>query len=126
MGRERCAAGRHSDTASVEITGHAPPKQIPIQNPFPSYASPAGGEINEGADPVRLLSRRHCALWPALATTECEPWRHRRLSTGGGRTHGTFVGCQGDHHAVTLREMQRMPRGGAWHAKSASNLLVRA
>ena len=68
------------------------------------------------------------ALWPALATTESEPWQHR--DTGDFppeevRTDGTFVAVK----AITtpnLREMQRTPRGGAWRAKSASNLLARA
>ena len=65
----------------------------------------------------------------ALAITECETWEHRghwRLSTGRGRTDSTFVGCQGDHHPLTVREMQRTPRGGQWYAKSVSNLLARA
>ena len=43
-----------------------------------------------------------------------------------GNTDGTFVGCQGDHHPLTVREMQRTPRGGQWYAKSVSNLLARA
>jgi hypothetical protein len=34
--------------------------------------------------------------------------------------------CQGDHHPVTVREMQRTPRGGVWYAKSVSNLFARA
>ena len=45
---------------------------------------------------------------------------------GGNTTDGTFVGCQGDHHPVTVREMRRTPRGGRWYAKSVSDLLARA
>src|SRR5262245_10020366 len=53
--------------------------------------------------------------WSALAITECETWEHRRhwrLFTGRGHTDGAFVGCQGDHHPVTVGEMRRTPRVG--------------
>jgi TIR domain len=69
------------------------------------------------------------SFWSALAITECETWEHRRhwrLFTGRGRPDGAFVGCQGDHHPVTVREMRRTPRGGQWYAKSVSHLLARA
>jgi hypothetical protein len=64
-----------------------------------------------------------------MLARECQTWEHRghwRLSTGRGRTDGAFVGCQGDHYPVTVREMRQTPHGGQWYAKSVSNLLARA
>jgi hypothetical protein len=52
----------------------------------------------------------YCFAMTALSITECETrknWRHRRLSTGRGRTDGAFVGCQGDHKPITVRKMRR-------------------
>jgi hypothetical protein len=49
-----------------------------------------------------------CASWSALSITECETrknWRYRRLFTRRGRTDGAFIGCQGDHKPITIRDM---------------------
>jgi hypothetical protein len=55
--------------------------------------------------PSGLRIRRLFAIVPTVSTIHS----FRRLSTGRGRTDGDIVGCQGDHHAVTVRAAGGMP-----------------